>query len=87
MKLTRRLETSLALPGRNPRHHTVDSSSEETVHESGEEVEAKGLSKTDPNNLIERLELLILETKTGHDGLYDEIKNIQIVLFLFLVNK
>ena len=27
----------------------------------------------DPNNLIERLELLILETKAGHDGLYDEM--------------
>ena len=26
----------------------------------------------DPNNLVEILELLILETKTGHDGLYDE---------------
>ena len=26
----------------------------------------------DPNNLIEGLELLILETKAGHDGLYDE---------------
>ena len=30
----------------------------------------------DPNNLIERLELLILETKAGHDGLYDEILDI-----------
>ena len=27
----------------------------------------------DPNSLIERLELLILETKAGHDGLYDEM--------------
>ena len=25
------------------------------------------------NNLVERLELLILETKVGHDGLYDEM--------------
>ena len=30
----------------------------------------------DPNNLIERLELLILETKAGHDGLHDEILDI-----------
>ena len=30
----------------------------------------------DPNNLIERLELLILETKAGHDGLYDEMLDI-----------
>ena len=33
-------------------------------------------SNPDPNNLIERLELLILETKTGHDGLYDEMLDI-----------
>ena len=30
----------------------------------------------DPNNLTERLELLLLETKAGHDGLYDEMLNI-----------
>ena len=30
-------------------------------------------SKPNPNNLVERLELLILETKAGHDGLYDEM--------------
>ena len=29
-----------------------------------------------PNNLVEKLELLILETKTGHDGLYDEMLDI-----------
>ena len=29
-----------------------------------------------PNSLIERLELLILETKAGHDGLYDEMLDI-----------
>ena len=27
----------------------------------------------DPNNLVERLVLLLLETKSGHDGLYDEM--------------
>ena len=76
VKLTRRIETSFSLPRRNPRHHTVDSSSEETVYESDEEVKASGLSKTDPNNSVERLELLILETKAGHDGLYDEMLDI-----------
>ena len=76
VKLIRRIETSFALPRRNPRHHTVDSNSEETVYESGEEVEASGLSKANPNSLIERLELLILETKTGHDALYDEMLDI-----------
>ena len=30
----------------------------------------------DPNSLIERLELLILETKAGHDVLYDEVLDI-----------
>ena len=30
----------------------------------------------DPNNLIERLELIIIETKAGHDGLYDEMPDI-----------
>ena len=30
----------------------------------------------DPNSLKERLELLVLETKAGHDGLYDEMLNI-----------
>ena len=30
----------------------------------------------DPNNLVERLELLIPETKAGHDGLYDEMLDI-----------
>ena len=31
---------------------------------------------SNPNNLIERLELLILETKARHDGLYDEMLDI-----------
>ena len=52
---------------------------EETDYETDKQIEASGLTKTDPNNLIckagsliERLELLILETKAGHDGLYEE---------------
>ena len=49
---------------------------EETVYESDKEVKASGLSKIDPNSFVERLELLILETKAGHDGLYDEMLNI-----------
>ena len=36
----------------------------------------QGTCFADPNNLIERLELLILETKAGHDGLYDETLDI-----------
>ena len=31
---------------------------------------------SNPNNLVERLELLILEAKAGHDGLYDEMLDI-----------
>ena len=58
---------------------------EETDYETDKQIEASGLSKTnhwschhyvDPNNFIERLELLIIETKAGHDGLYDEMLNI-----------
>ena len=41
------------------------------------DVYGRGLnSNPNPNNLIERLELLILETKAGHDGLYDEMLDI-----------
>ena len=49
---------------------------EETDYETDKQIEASGLTKTDPNNLIERLELLILETRAGHDGLYDEMLDI-----------
>ena len=86
MKLIRRLETSFALPGGNPCHHTVDISSEETVYVSGEDVEASGLSKADPNNLIERLEFLIVETKAEHDRLYDEMLDICIQLLSININ-
>ena len=33
-------------------------------------------SNPNPYNFVERLELFILETKTGHDGLYDEMLDI-----------
>ena len=36
----------------------------------------QGTCFADPNNLVQRLELLILETKAGHDGLYDEMLDI-----------
>ena len=42
-----------------------------------DDVYGRGLnSNPDPNSLIERLKLLILETKAGHDGLYDEMLDI-----------
>ena len=71
-KVIRRLSISIASPRRD------SFSSEFTVYDTNEEeeVKASGLTKTDPNNLIERLELLILETKAGHDGLYDEMLDI-----------
>ena len=56
-----------------------------------DDVFGRGLnSNPNPNNqrnchlngLVERLELLKLETKAGHDGLYGEI-----ILFLTMVNK
>ena len=63
-------------------------------------VFGSGLRNPNPNNLVERLELFILETKAGHDGLYDEMLNIskqllslniiiqeQIVNFVFIYCK
>ena len=42
-----------------------------------DDVYGRGLNgNPDSNSLIERLELLILETKAGHDGLYDEMLDI-----------
>ena len=39
-----------------------------------DDIYGRGLhSNPDPNSLIERLELLILETKAGHGGLYEEM--------------
>ena len=40
-----------------------------------DDIFGRGLN-ANPNNLVERLELLILETKAGHDGLYDEMLDI-----------
>ena len=37
-----------------------------------DDIFGRGLNGN-PNNLVKRLELLILETKSGHDGLYDEM--------------
>ena len=42
-----------------------------------DDVYGRGLnSNPDPNSLIKRLKLLILETKAGHDGLHDEMLDI-----------
>ena len=49
---------------------------EETDYKTDEQIEASGLTKADPYNLKERLEFLILKTKAGHDGLYDEMLDI-----------
>ena len=40
-----------------------------------DDIFGRGLNGN-PNNLVERLELLILEAKAGHDGLYDEMLDI-----------
>ena len=42
------------------------------IMEVRDDLFGRGLNGN-PNNLAERLELLILETKAGHDGLYDEM--------------
>ena len=54
-----------------------------------DDVYGRGLnSNPDPNSLIERLELLILETKTGHDGLYDEMLDIsEQLLSMNIINR
>ena len=49
---------------------------EENDYATDKQIEAGGLSKGDPNNSVERLELIIIGTKTGQDGLSDEILNI-----------
>ena len=40
-----------------------------------DDVYGRGLNRN-PNSFVERLELLIPETKAGHDGLYDEMLDI-----------
>ena len=53
-----------------------------------DDVYGRGLNSTpDTNSLVERLELLVLETKAGHDGLYDEMLNIskQLLTMNFLI--
>ena len=39
------------------------------------------------NGLVERLELLLLETKAGHDGLYDELLDISKQLLSMNINQ
>ena len=45
------------------------------IMEVRDDIFGRGLNGN-PNSLMERLELLILETKAGHDGLYDEMLDI-----------
>ena len=45
------------------------------IMEVRDDIFGRGLNGN-PNSLIERLQLLILETKAGHDGLYDEMLDI-----------
>ena len=45
------------------------------IMEVRDDIFGRGL-KSNPNSLVERLELLILETKAGHDRLYDEMLDI-----------
>ena len=50
------------------------------IMEVRDDIFDRGLNGN-PNNLEERLELLIQETKAGHDGLYDEMLDISKQLF------
>ena len=48
-----------------------------SICEAGSLIDIRTVgSPINPNNLVESVELLILETKAGHDGLYDEMFNI-----------
>ena len=52
-----------------------------------DDVYGRGLN-SNPNNLVERLELLILETKAGHDGLHDETLDIsKQLLSMYIINQ
>ena len=52
-----------------------------------DDIFGRGLNGN-PNNLVERLELLLLETKAGHDGLYDEMLDIsKQLLTMNIINK
>ena len=98
-KVIRRLSISIA----SSRRDSFSSESTVYDTSKEEEVKASGLTKTDPNNqgtcfadqrschlngLVERLELLILETKAGHDGLYDEMLDIsQQLLYMNIINQ
>ena len=54
-----------------------------------DDIYGRGLnSNPDPNKLIERLDILILETKAGHDRLYDEMLDIsEQLLYLKIINQ
>ena len=45
------------------------------IMEVRDDVYVRGLN-SNPNSLVERLKLLILETKAGHDRLYDEMLDV-----------
>ena len=51
-----------------------------------DDIFGRGLNGN-PNNLVERLEFLILETKAGHDGLYDEIDISKQPLSMNIINQ
>ena len=65
----------------------VEEEEQETVYETDKQVAASGLSKKDPYNLIERLELPILETKAGHDGLYEMLNISPQLLSMNIINQ
>ena len=83
-KVMRRLSIIIASPRRDSFSSELtvydtyeeEEEDEEEEEEEEEEVKASALTKTDPNNQVEKLKLLILETKAGHDGLYDEMLDI-----------
>ena len=55
------------------------------IMEVGDDIFGRGLNDN-LNNLVERLELIILETKAGHDGLFDEMLDISKQLLSMNIN-
>ena len=67
---------------KNARYRTI-----KRIMEVRDDIFGRGLNGN-PNKLVERLELLTLETKAGHDGFYDEMLDIsKQLLSMIIINQ
>ena len=99
-KLIKRLSISIASPKKDSTSEDTvhDTNGEDEIEASGlskadqcnsdHNVEHNNQWSCHVNGLVKRLELLILETKHGHDGLYDEMLKIsKQILSMNIINK